>query len=198
MLRIPIVIVPQIVAEMNAETFHAVMDLPKDRSTANMHKERSWAPRREVALALGKLREPRAVEPLIKLLKSYNPYLRKAAVEALSEIGDPRAVGPLITCLQDRNRWVRDKAIQALGRIHTPEALEALAGQLAISRSEKESHTTALVLLTMAEIPDPILFHTLVEYLEIDDAFVRATTAKALGKWGDPSAIPLLKSCLQD
>jgi HEAT repeat protein len=54
-----------------------------------------------VATALGKIGDPRAVQPLIEAFQSGLGELAQAAAEALVEIGDPRAIQPLIDALQD-------------------------------------------------------------------------------------------------
>ena len=59
--------------------------------------------RYDAALALGKIGDRRAVEPLIKSLGDINTKVRQAAASALGKIGDRRAVAPLITVLEDRD-----------------------------------------------------------------------------------------------
>ena len=54
--------------------------------------------RDRVMWALGKMKETRAVEPLVRLLS--NDKWREWAVPTLGNIGDPRAVEPLIASLK--------------------------------------------------------------------------------------------------
>jgi HEAT repeat protein len=68
-----------------------------------------------VADALGKLKDPWAVEPLLTLLVDSDPDVRKHAACALGAIGDPRAIGPLIAALGDESSDVREAAEGALG-----------------------------------------------------------------------------------
>ncbi len=59
--------------------------------------------------ALGKIRDRRAVEPLIRLLEHQNEGTRVLAIEALGAIGDKRAVNPLIAKLDDEGAtWRND------------------------------------------------------------------------------------------
>jgi len=75
--------------------------------------------RETAATALGKIKDPRAVTPLTKvLLRDRNPAVRLAAVKALGEIGDIRAVLPLTEALDDSVDDVRDEAKNALKRIN--------------------------------------------------------------------------------
>ena len=64
------------------------------------------------AKALGKAREPQAVEPLIAALKDPASAVRKAVIRALFEIGDLRAAEPLLACFKDPNRAVRSQAVE--------------------------------------------------------------------------------------
>ena|SRR5215469_802711 len=75
--------------------------------------------------ALGRLRDPRAVAPLVTALTQKNPHLRQAAATALGLIGDLRAVGPLIDAFrvvsgdtEDVTAWL--DAAEALARIGEP------------------------------------------------------------------------------
>jgi HEAT repeat protein len=71
----------------------------------------------KAALALGRMGDDRAVEPLINSLCDRRETIRKAAAEALGRLGDDRAVEPLSHTLNDRYASVRDCAQQAIKRI---------------------------------------------------------------------------------
>jgi hypothetical protein len=75
--------------------------------------------RREGAYTLGRLRDPRALPPLMDRLKNdYNTDVRVAAATALGEIGDPRgAVALERASVYDKKQVVRDAASQALSRL---------------------------------------------------------------------------------
>ncbi|MGB9937383.1 MAG: HEAT repeat domain-containing protein [Methanobacterium sp.] len=80
-----------------------------------------WRIRGRAAEALGKIRDVRAVEPLINALvgknKDRNKYVRGRAAEALGKIGDERAIEPLIAALEDSYIYVRIKAEEALNKL---------------------------------------------------------------------------------
>lgn len=59
-----------------------------------------WSIRVKAAEALGKLRDARAVEPLINCLKDDEFWVVQAAADALALIGDVRAVEPLEAALE--------------------------------------------------------------------------------------------------
>jgi HEAT repeat protein len=74
--------------------------------------------------ALGAVRDVRAVEPLIAVLKDTDKNVRWAAVKALGESGDARAVDQLIALLKDRN--LRNIAADTLGKIGDARAIKPL------------------------------------------------------------------------
>jgi len=85
----------------------------------------------EVAMAaLGRLRDPRAVGPLVELLLERDYRARKAAVWALRKIGDPRAVELLIDLLRKGNNEACRVAAEALGEMGDPRAVEPLTAVL--------------------------------------------------------------------
>jgi HEAT repeat protein len=70
------------------------------------------------ARALGKTKDPRAVDSLIEALKDRNAGVRFNAANALGEIGDARAVDPLIAAVRDAK--IGSWAASALGAIGAP------------------------------------------------------------------------------
>ena len=57
--------------------------------------------------ALASLKDPRAVNPLIRMLESSNPFLRRSAAVALFTIGDDRAISALIGLLKDPQGFIQ-------------------------------------------------------------------------------------------
>jgi HEAT repeat protein len=83
-------------------------------------------------VALGNLRDARAVAPLIKRFKTRdklgllpNTYFRQCLTNALAKIGEP-AVLPLLDLLQDADSSVRTAAARALGKIGDTRAAKPL------------------------------------------------------------------------
>ena len=56
--------------------------------------------------ALGSSKDPRAVDPLLKMLGNGNPFLRRSAALALSNIGGDKAVLGIIGLLEDEQSWL--------------------------------------------------------------------------------------------
>ncbi|MDD1701222.1 MAG: HEAT repeat domain-containing protein [Methanoregula sp.] len=69
--------------------------------------------------ALGAIKSPRSVEPLIRTLASDEiDEVRWVAALALGEIGDKRAIPPLIQTLRDGDRYVRYGSVQSLKKLN--------------------------------------------------------------------------------
>jgi ATP-dependent DNA helicase RecQ len=76
--------------------------------------------RRLAASALGKIKDKRAVEPLLELLRvEKKPQVRQYAVKALGKLGDKRAVTTLkqISESEDEKYYTRQSAITALRQL---------------------------------------------------------------------------------
>jgi hypothetical protein len=78
--------------------------------------------RRDGALTLGMIRDPRAVPALADLLQhDWETEVRVASARSLGAIGDPKAAGPLEeAAMHDRSREVRQAAPQAFARLPQP------------------------------------------------------------------------------
>ena len=59
------------------------------------------------ALALGEIKDPRALKPLFAALKDENGEVGMTAALALGEIKDPIAIEPLLAAVKDEIRYLR-------------------------------------------------------------------------------------------
>ena len=82
------------------------------------------------ALALGKSKDKRAVEPLIVAMTDANEFVRMDVACSLGQIGDTRAVEPLIYALHDSHGYVRREAALALGELGDIRAVDRLIAML--------------------------------------------------------------------
>jgi HEAT repeat protein len=86
-------------------------------------------------LALQKLKDPRAVMPMVVLIEDQasSADVQSSAASVLSVIGDPRGLDPVLRLAQDRTAApdARAPAIRCLGRFQDPRASAALAAILA-------------------------------------------------------------------
>jgi HEAT repeat protein len=142
----------------------------------------------EAAEALGMIRDPAAVQPLIEALTG-DPYsgVRWKAAEALARIGKP-AVEPLIAVLRHPDDDVRWKAAIALGDIGDERAIEPLIELL----SDEDRFVKSRAAYALSSIGQPAVA-PLVQALRTGDGNLRWGAAIALGAIQDPgSALPLL------
>jgi hypothetical protein len=84
---------------------------------AALTNRREWRARQEAAETFGRVRDPRAVEPLIVALRDDVSGVQRAAAVALGGMADPRAVEPLLVLLKSHAADVRAAAADALGRL---------------------------------------------------------------------------------
>ncbi len=151
--------------------------------------------RQAAAVALGRLGDNRAVEPLIKELEvNQSPWqaeFRQSIVEALSKLGDPQAVDPLIRELGGAHLGVRQSAAVALGELCGVERLVKDLG-----------HTNARVRQSaawaLAKRGDSRGVDTLVQELATGDSESRQEAATALGGLGNARALEPLTLALAD
>jgi len=98
--------------------------------------------RADAAKALGEIRDPRAVEPLIDALKpDPDSFVRQRAAYALGNIGDAKAVEPLIQSLKDEDKDVRWAAASSLGDLGDIRAVKPLIQ--ALKDEDKDVQKTA-------------------------------------------------------
>jgi HEAT repeat protein len=187
-------------------------------------KDEDWAIREEAATMLGTFRDPRAVVPLVSMLRDRDRAVRDAAIGALLAIGEP-AVLPLGACLSDpvltvqelassvlatiadarvltqlmaalaSPDWiVRMHAAQALGRIRDPEAVGVLVPRLQDSVKAVREEVSS----ALAAIGEAAL-SSLLSALTHSEWLVRLHAVEALGKTGSPEAVaPLLSVLFND
>ncbi len=138
------------------------------------------------ARALANIRDPRAVEPLIRLLADLSPLAREAAARGLGDMRDERAVKPLAVALKGGT----EEAGVALGKIG-----EAAIGPLIDCLREASSRENASDAL--ATIGKPAVT-ALIETFQADTGEARIAAARALAQIDDPRAAKTLNSALSD
>jgi HEAT repeat protein len=138
------------------------------------------------ALALGKRKERRAVDALIKLLDD-NATVWSAgsyAAWALGEINDKRAVEPLISALD--KQFVSGKAIESLVKLRDDRALDPLIHLF-------ERKPTPSLATVLGNWGDRRAVEPLIATMTHPDQHVRFYVARALGKLGDSRALSVLE-----
>jgi HEAT repeat protein len=145
--------------------------------------------------ALGWLRDSRAVEPLVKLLKHKDWMMRANAAKALGHIGDTRAVEPLVKALNDNRKDAIEYVAYGLGEIGDEKAVKPLVELL----KSKDCAVRCWAAKALGEIGDKNALQPLLDALKDDDWWVRWYTAEALGKLKDKKAVkPLIGAMKED
>lgn len=171
----------------------------------NIKRLKSWFwsdTRKEAAIALGKVKDKRAVEPLIEALKDRNRDVRRESTFALGEIKDTKAVAPLIFVLEDKDWWVRSTTALALGKIKDNRAVEPLINAL----DDDEwyvRNSAAEALLQMkdnraAQAISRFLSQTIRALSHNADPEIRRKAALILGTLKDTNAVEPLTKALND
>lgn len=132
----------------------------------------------EVPIALGKIRDPRAVEPLIRVVKNKKMLakIRQTAVMALGEIGDRRAVEPLIEALSDPDQDIRENAAEALGQLKDKRAVAPLLRVLRGGAFEVRYQAV----YALGELGDPRAVPPLIRMLKSKDSRLHGPAVNAL------------------
>ncbi|GMV50346.1 MAG: hypothetical protein NBKEAIPA_00336 [Nitrospirae bacterium] len=171
---------------------------------ALQHEE--WLVRLHAIEALGKLKSPEAVEPLLRtLFNDRDSAVREDVVRALGAIGDARAVDYLVLIMKEPS--LRLYAVEALGHIGDPRAVPILrlivegAPQGEPSRPTAacadgwtdEMATMGMAARALGMIADADAIPSLLVALR--NTVTRAEAAASLAKFG-PSVIPSLLSML--
>jgi len=106
------------------------------RTGGGWHSGRAVRTRVAAARALGAIRDPRAVAPLMEALRDRDATLRRAAAEALGAIDDSRAIAELREALGDSDADVRSAAAEALGKMKGLRTVGPALGQNQIPTRE--------------------------------------------------------------
>ena len=105
--------------------------------------------RKFAATLLGKLGDPRAIEPLRMTLYDMHHDVGRAAAESLAGFGAP-ALGVLIEALSHPEMWIRIHSVHALGSIKDPRVASALLEML----NDPDREVQKQVILTLGELKD--------------------------------------------
>jgi HEAT repeat protein len=180
--------------------------------------------RRNVILALGGIRDRRAVIPLLNSLSSTYYVVRQATITALSAYGEEVAddlipmtrvsevpIEALVKeALEQDNKRLRLRALRALGEIKNAAAIKPLRPLMQdTDRDLRETTQEALSKIGLAawarygavrvlgNIGHAKAAPVLIHALEDDSEYVRLEATRALAKISDPAAIPPLIEALQ-
>lgn len=146
----------------------------------------------KAAIALGEIGDPRAIEPLIRLLCDEDRFVKSRAAHALGMIGEA-AVDPLIRALREGDGNLRWGAAIALGKIRDTRAIEPLINALA----DKYENVRAESAKSIAAFGKPAMA-PLLNFLKYSGGSTRLEVVTALGELKDTDAIQPLMQMLEN
>lgn len=140
------------------------------------------------AKALGQIKDPAAVDPLVALISQRLAHSRYTALEALVSIGVPALEG-LIPLMEHPDPDTAAFAVEAIGRIGSPRGLAALK-HAAVQSAHDEIRVSSLG--AMGRIGGPESIRHLTTYLNNRDPNVVTAAQKAIARTGATAVEPLL------
>ena len=158
----------------------------------------SYVVRKAAITALGKYKDRRSVDALIRMLQDESEYksIRAEAALALGALLDERASAPLLAALDDRNAEVRAKAAAALGAIKDAKADGKLIS-LVQDRLEDTAVRAASV-AALGAIGDRSVEPQLLYALTTESGDTYNNAISALGQLKSTKAVPELIAILED
>lgn len=144
--------------------------------------------------------QQKLVPQLLDSLTTENADHRRKIVCALAKIGPEAesAIPRLIQLIQDPNEQVRKNVPWALGEIGVASKENVLSLIELLSHPEEYVRISAIEAIGALKIKDQTTVETLLPFLKLPSVEIRKVTVIALGKMGDPAAIPALSRTLND
>jgi len=148
---------------------------------------------KKAAIALGYLRSPLAIAPLISATQNPNRQVHWQAASALSWIGSAEAINSLVKLLRHPSIQVQSAVAKALGRASLP-AVSPLVETLKRSDNMVKVHAAH----SLGQISSPLAVTTLIEALGNESRAVRLEVAWALGQIKSPLSANALANLLTE
>lgn len=146
------------------------------------------------AIALSKIGDPRAIEPIKKLLTDPYDDVQEAAVEALSGLGPHLSVDEVTAMLRDANPALRKNAACILGKIGATKTVPSLG--FAMKDGDVNVRKACVEAFSLLRTEDSIKFLTLA--LTDEEPSIRVSSALSLGLIGGKGAFEALSLLLSD
>jgi len=154
--------------------------------------------RKEIIQILYEKKEPRALNPLLKNLKTAtNPQLIATTLAAIGQLKDKRAVNSITNFLNHENTEVIQAAIRALGKIEAPSVGPRLLTMLTNSKTDKELVYPLLNTLGGIRYKPAFAAIRKIAINSTRPQFMRAFAITALGRLGDMRALDDLLNLLK-
>ncbi len=168
-------------------------DGPQEKLRDVLETSSSFKVRATAAVALGRLGDPAAVDPLGRALRRDAHFaVRAAAASALSRIDDDAAARTLLDGLGDDDEFVLREVEKALRSFHRAPRQGVFIAELTAGKDETRRRAAALALAAIAQAGDDDVARLLVDGLADDARAVRTICRQALDTLERRRAVPLL------
>lgn len=144
--------------------------------------------RRHLAVALGRIGDPRGRRVLEGLLVDEAPAVRRAAAFALGELAEAAAAPALLAAAAGADRETAVLAVEALGKLGTP-LVEVLARLTPLAEEER----WARLLPHLYRFESGTVVPLATRGLELEEPGLRSRAAYALSREPRPEALPVLR-----
>lgn len=157
-------------------------------------ESRTSSVRISAAMALAAFKDPRAVQPLLRVTTERNHALSSelAAVEALGRIPATEALVSVVA--GDDDPSIRERAALLLGGTNDRSAVAQLSRTLTNDKSDDVRRAAAR---SLGRLKDSRARLPLVSALKSQDIWLRSTAAKSLAQLGDPGATSAVLALLK-
>ncbi|AEG17854.1 4a-hydroxytetrahydrobiopterin dehydratase [Methanobacterium paludis] len=158
----------------------------------NVLKNGSDFEKRKATVRLGRLRDKRSINLLIKALDDGDRFVQKASARSLGKIGDEKAIKPLIRILgfvDPEFRWAAKEALVEIGKSSEYDLISAL--------KSKNYHQREMAIEALSEIESEKAEIPIKKALSDEESTVRWRAARAVSKWYDEKSVNTLKELAQ-
>jgi cyclophilin family peptidyl-prolyl cis-trans isomerase/HEAT repeat protein len=149
--------------------------------------------RTQLAVTLGRARDPQGVPVLAELLRDDSPPVRRAAAFALGVVGEAAARPALLAAVHDADHETGLRAVEALGKLGAG-VVETAEQLLALPEDERWARLVPSLFRFRQTAMIPLAQHG----LTLADRELHARAAYALAREPLPQAAPLLRPLLAD
>ena len=179
------------VQELASSVLAAIADVRVLTPLITALKSHDWIVRMHSAKALGRIKDPGAVAPLVPLLQDSVKAVREETSTALAAIGEA-ALSSLFVALTHAEWLVRLHAVEALGKTRSPEAVDPL---LSVLFNDRDAAVREDAVRALGQIGDTRAVEFLVTVMK--EPGLRPLAVEALGQIGDRRAVPVLINVLE-
>ncbi|MCE7698573.1 MAG: 4a-hydroxytetrahydrobiopterin dehydratase, partial [Methanobacterium paludis] len=148
--------------------------------------------KRKATVRLGRLRDKRSINLLIKALDDGDRFVQKASARSLGKIGDEKAIKPLIRILgfvDPEFRWAAKEALVEIGKSSEDDLISIM--------ESKNYHQREMAIEALSEIESEKAEIPIKKALSDEESTVRWRAARAVSKWYDENSVNTLKELAQ-